>query len=848
MKSRSLISFLLALVLVVGLIPAVSAAGPYFSEEPVTPTHFYYYGEGYPLPLRASVTAVPSGVTVTWQWYAGSTPYGAPQTGLYSTCIPDTDLGNETYYAEARFSDPTYHPIQTKEVLVSFELDGDPHLCEASFPPNANVSSPILLADATEGEPYSAYLFITSCNPDTIIEIYPGMLPTGLVFNSSSQTISGTPTSSGTYYFTVHAFNPPPEAGIAVQHNVSEEKRFAITVAPATVHECSVVFETYSLPSGTVGTPYTQQIETTSCANPVRITLLGNEPFPAGLTLSESGLISGTPTEAGQFGIVVEAVGGTPNSLHHATQTYQYAFEILNVTTFPFQVVKTDKYGHLLEGAVMRVENSVYANIAYEKTTDVDGSAIFDLPVGSYTISEVIAPSGYQLDNKHQALLVTANGPNTRSITFVNEQLYNVAFDKVDDYGNYLPGAEITVEEANTGKRYVKTTDRSGKASFELPEGEYVAYETKAPEGYQLIEETIAFGISANGPYLPQKTFINAALHEIPFHKTNKEGAPLAGAVIQVTHRQTGERYEQTTDARGNAFFKLPEGAYVAIETLAPEGYSLSKQEFEFSVTANGNSLNDRTFVNEREGGDDVITNPIPVPPDDDDPTTIVDTPTPTTPIPALIKDDHFAYMAGYPDGTFQQDSPMTRAEVIVMFSRLLVEQMTVEGSYTSPFTDVDPNDWYGPAIGYLSKLGVAGGYPDGTFRPHAPVTRAEFAVIASRFDELSAGSKTFIDVLETHWAFGPIVSAAAKGWVGGYPDGTFQPERSITRVEVVTITNRVLERAADRNYVDNNRSSLPRSFSDIPADYWGYYEIMEAANGHDFDKSSGEVWTNLYR
>ena len=844
MKSRGLLSLLLVLVLVVGLIPAVSAAGPYFSEVPVAPTHFYYLGEGYPLPLRASVTAVPSGVTVTWQWYAGTTPYGAPQTGLYSTCIPDWELGNMTYYAEARFSDPAYPPIQTNEVMVNFYMDGDPHLCEASFPSSATTTSPILLADAVVDEPYSAYLFITSCNPDTIITIPPEILPPGLAFESASQTISGTPSSPGSYYFTVNIHNPEPGAGIAIQHNVSDEKRFAITVAGTPVHECSVVFETYSLPSGTVGTPYAQQIETTSCASPVTISLMEGGNLPAGLTLSSSGLLSGTPTEAGQFGIVVEAVAGSTNSWHHAYQTCQYAFEIFDIATFPIHVVKTDRYGQLLEGAVIRVEHSVYNNVAYEKTTDVDGSAIFDLPVGSYKVTEIIAPSGYLLDNKTVDLAITANGPTTRSITFVNEQLYNVTFDKIDEYGNYLQGAEITIEETTTGKRYVKTTDRSGKVSFDLPEGEYTAYETKAPEGYQRTEENIDFGITANGPYLPQKTFVNVAFRDVPFNKTNKEGAPLAGAVIQVTNRLTGERYEQTTDVQGVASFKLPEGAYVAIEVRAPEGYSLSTQEFEFSITPNGDSLEDRTFVNEREGGD-AVSDPISVPVDD--PTPIDDDPTPTTSIPALIKDDHFAYMAGYPDGTFGQDSPMTRAEVIVMFSRLLVEQMTVEGSYISPFTDVDPNDWYGPAVGYLSQLGVAGGYPDGTFRPHAPVSRAEFAVIASRFDELSAGDRTFIDVLETHWAFGPIVSAAAKGWVGGYPDGTFQPERSITRVEVVTITNRVLERAADRNYVDSNRGSLPRSFTDIPVDYWGYYEIMEAANGHDFDKAAGEIWTALY-
>lgn len=217
------------------------------------------------------------------------------------------------------------------------------------------------------------------------------------------------------------------------------------------------------------------------------------------------------------------------------------------------------------------------------------------------------------------------------------------------------------------------------------------------------------------------------------------------------------------------------------------------------------------------------------------------------TSIPPLDRDNHFAYMIGYPDKTFRPEANMTRAEATVMFSRLLLRSIDVDKTYTNSFTDVKNTEWYYNAIGYMEQFGIIKGYTDGTFKPDAPITRAEFAAISSRFDKLTTGNQNvYSDVPNNHWAKEYISFATTKGWVTGYPDGTFKPDNKITRSEVVTVTNRILERVCDENYVENN-TSLIKHFKDLTNSHWAYYNICEAANGHEYIKYSGkETWTQL--
>jgi hypothetical protein len=146
-----------------------------------------------------------------------------------------------------------------------------------------------------------------------------------------------------------------------------------------------------------------------------------------------------------------------------------------------------------------------------------------------------------------------------------------------------------------------------------------------------------------------------------------------------------------------------------------------------------------------------------------------------------------------------------------------------------------------------MEQYGIIKGYPDGSFRPEAPITRAEFASIATRFDSLVTGKPNiFSDVPETHWARECISFAAAKGWIGDCPDGTFKPQNYITRAEVVTLVNRMLERNCDKSYVRINSDSL-RQYVDLAPDYWAYYDILETSNGHNYEKiSNSETWLSL--
>ena len=213
-----------------------------------------------------------------------------------------------------------------------------------------------------------------------------------------------------------------------------------------------------------------------------------------------------------------------------------------------------------------------------------------------------------------------------------------------------------------------------------------------------------------------------------------------------------------------------------------------------------------------------------------------------------LNKTDHFAFLKGYPGGGFAPGRNMSRAEVTTMFARLLTEQMEANKSYPASFSDVTSAHWAANYIGYMEQFGIVRGYSDGTFRPNAPITRAEFAAICCRFEKLTDGAATFTDVPASHWAAKSIAYAAKRGWVTGYADGTFKPGNNITRAEVAAVTCRLLERSADEAYIRAHLKELPRVFADMNEQHWAYWYAMEAANGHDYTKSgNAETWLRTY-
>ena len=227
-------------------------------------------------------------------------------------------------------------------------------------------------------------------------------------------------------------------------------------------------------------------------------------------------------------------------------------------------------------------------------------------------------------------------------------------------------------------------------------------------------------------------------------------------------------------------------------------------------------------------------------------------TPKPTPEKPSegdLNKDDHYQYLIGYPDGSFAPNRGMTRAEVATMFTRLLKDRPVKWLHYSAGLSDIYAGDWYADTVGYAVQKGIVSGYPDGTFRPNQPITRAEFASIASRFAQLTDEQDiSFIDLDASHWGYRAVRSAASHGWISGYPDGSFRPEQAISRAEVTSITNRMLNRYADLDWIDAHRAEVIR-FSDVGRSDWFFEPVMEATMGHDFTRDvdgKTEHWTGL--
>ena len=212
-----------------------------------------------------------------------------------------------------------------------------------------------------------------------------------------------------------------------------------------------------------------------------------------------------------------------------------------------------------------------------------------------------------------------------------------------------------------------------------------------------------------------------------------------------------------------------------------------------------------------------------------------------------LNKTDHFAYVIGYPDGTVHPNGQITRAEVATIFFRLLRDEVR-DGAFTTSntYSDVAYGKWYNNPISTMSALGIITGYPDGTFKPNKPITRAEFAAIAARFDETQSGkSATFSDVIG-HWAAKEIGIAYYNDWIKGYPDGTFKPDQNITRAEAMTLINRVLERKPESPA--DLLTNMNKWTDNLDTSKWYYLDVQEATNSHGYTRKTFnyELWRQM--
>ena len=211
---------------------------------------------------------------------------------------------------------------------------------------------------------------------------------------------------------------------------------------------------------------------------------------------------------------------------------------------------------------------------------------------------------------------------------------------------------------------------------------------------------------------------------------------------------------------------------------------------------------------------------------------------------PKLNTYDHFAYVQGYPDGTVKPAGNITRAETAAILFRLMDNSSRKTYLSTkSGFRDVTASSWYNTYVATLNNAGVITDSANGYFRPNEAITRAELAAMLASFTETTRAANYFDDVSANHWAANAIAICAKLGWITGYPDGSFRPDRNVTRAELMAMINRATGRAPK-----SADAFLPgmKTWSDNTADKWYYLDVQEATNSHSYAVSPTELWTAL--
>lgn len=399
----------------------------------------------------------------------------------------------------------------------------------------------------------------------------------------------------------------------------------------------------------------------------------------------------------------------------------------------------------------------------------------------------------------------------------VSAGIYTAQYEKLAEEKTAIITFRIvngTWADGTTTDKQVTVTLSAGKGTLpasNIPAG------MKAASGY-------ASGAWDKQPNTAADGIIGSVTYTYAFHKSGSNGGDHGGGTT---------RYTLTYDSKGGTEYKKERydvGTTVKLEKVPHrEGYAFTGWYADEKLTQEISTIR-MTGNKTVYAGWGKITADLHIP-------------------EMLNGDEHFAYIAGYTDGTVRPHSNITRAEVAMIFYRLLREDVRVQNrSSDNTFTDVTEGMWCNTAISTIAKLGIVKGRSASTFDPDAPITRAEFAAICSRFDTSNTHSNSSFTDIDHCWAKSFIERAAALGWVQGYTDGTFQPENLITRAEAISMINRVLgrlpEKAADllpgmKVWPDN---------ADPQA--WYYLAIQEATNTHSFtrkDDGVHESWVELY-
>lgn len=462
-----------------------------------------------------------------------------------------------------------------------------------------------------------------------------------------------------------------------------------------------------------------------------------------------------------------------------------------------------------------------------------------------------------------------------------------IIYEKVNPETGEIVGATATVNHGSVfagwyndlTKKNVETSETFVplKQNGRYVSASYVAY--FRPQRY-----TLAFDANGGGGEMEPQTFEHGQILPLNEYRFSRDGYDFVGWALS----KDGERqFDNKTEVKFTALVpgsELKDGAEATLyavwrerdvtlnyassdeslgtvtvgsETIravngTPTGSTAqakSGARFDGWYSADGTLLStDLTFVPTKEAGAvwqgttyyahfsakrSSSTPSTPAKPDETKPT--------LAPIPEMLNgEDHYAYLLGYEDGTVRPNGSISRAEVATVLFRLLKDDVRAQNlTKDNAYSDVSGTAWYAAAVSTLSKMGVISGYPDGTFRPNAPITRAEFAAMIARFDETAKSADTPFTDISGHWAENAIGKAYGNGWVEGSSKTVFCPESNLTRAETATLLNRVLHRLPEK---ESDLLANQIVWPDNPETFWGYLAIQEATNSHEYERKADGV------
>ncbi len=552
--------------------------------------------------------------------------------------------------------------------------------------------------------------------------------------------------------------------------------------------------------------------------------------------------------------------------------------------------VKAEGYEGVYDGTAhgIKVDAPSGAKIEYSVENSLTN-------VGELTVGYTVSKPGYANVTGSKTIKLTARpvtlAAKSATLDWTGEKL-NVEAPGYDITGGTLAEGQtitsVTVSEGQTDPgEYTTTVSNAqigtftGNYDIKYAEGKLVikqldmSSEVKA-EGYEGIYDGEIHGIKLDLPQGAEPIFIdgndnafrNVGKHVVEYTVKKFGYNDVTGsAIVNITARpitliagSTSKTYDGT--ALTTTSYAISAGAIVTGQSIA---VTVTGGQIQVGSTASAISAvvmkdsegNDVTFnyeitkltgvltVNSSggSGGSHHHNNNN----NNNNTTTINDEAVPLAGTMELNKTDHFNYVKGYQDGNVKPLNNITREEVATIFYRLLTEpSRAMYFSQNENFSDIASNRWSLNSIATLANGKVLTGYENGTFGATRPITRAEFAAIASRFDSLEQTTDNQFSDVSNHWAKSYINSAAKKGWINGYEDGTFKPDQYITRAEAMTLINKVLERRVDAAGLMNGYKVFP----DNKENAWYYYQVIEATNNHKYadrkNMSDMEKWTEI--